>query len=33
MRRDKLKNKLLSKKDPALGDLENSLPIQTDSVL
>lgn len=29
MRRDKL----LSKKDPALGDLENSLPIQTDSVL
>lgn len=29
MRRDQL----LSKKDPALGDLENSLPIQTDSVL
>ena len=29
MRRDKLKNELLSKKEQALDDLENSLPIQT----
>ena len=29
MRRDELKNKLLSKKEPALDDLENSLAIQT----
>lgn len=29
MRRDKLKNELLSKREQALDDLENSLPIQT----